>query len=93
MGPDSVGHHLQQKALAFGGDVVTATDVAMVTGLLAPFGSASVPKTITAQTAYSASMQMYKMIGDTIDAIKVYIECMNSSYVPCNGLLLKEFYF
>ena len=89
MGPDSVGHHLQQKALAFGGDVITATDIAMVTGLLAPFGRASVPKIITAQTAYSASMQMYKMIGDTIDAIKVHIEYMNSSYVPCNWLLLK----
>ena len=75
VGPDSVGHHLQQKALAFGGDVTTATDVAMVTGLLAPFSGASVPKTIRAQTAYSASMQMYKMIGDTIDAIKVHLEC------------------
>lgn len=74
VGPDSVGHHLQQKGLAFGGDVTTATDVAIVTGLLAPFGGASVPTTIRAQTAYSASMQMYKMISDTIDAIKVHLE-------------------
>ena len=43
VGPDSVGHQLQQEALAFGGTTVTATDIAMVTGLLAPFGDASVP--------------------------------------------------
>ena len=74
MGPHSVGHQLQQKALAFGGDVVTATDIAMVTGLLAPFDGASVPETIRCQTAYAAGMQMYRMISDTIDAIKVTLE-------------------
>ena len=72
VGPDSVGHQLQQEALAFGGNVVTATDIAMVTGLLAPFSGASVPETIRFQTVYAASMQIYKMISDTIDAIKVY---------------------
>ena len=71
VGPDSVGYQLQQKGLAFGGNVVTATDIAMVTGLLAPFGGASIPETIRCHTAYVASMQMYKMIGDAIDAIKV----------------------
>jgi len=73
VGPDSVGHQLQQKGLAFGGNVVTATDIAMVTGLLAPFNGASVPEAIKYQTVYAASMQIYKMIGDTIDAIKVNI--------------------
>ena len=71
VGPDSVGHQLQQEALAFGGNTVTATDIAMVTGLLSPFGGASVSKTIECQTAYAASMQIYKMIGDSIDVIKV----------------------
>lgn len=72
VGPDSVGHKLQQEALAFGGSVITATDIAMVTGLLAPFGGASVPETIRCQTVYAASMQIYRMISDTIDAIKVH---------------------
>ena len=71
VGPDSVGHRLQQEALSFGGNVCTATDIAMVTGLLVPFDGASVPETIRYQTAYAASMQMYKMISNTIDAIKV----------------------
>ena len=73
VGPDSVGHKLQQEALAFGGSVTTATDIAMVTGLLAPFGSASVPETVRGQTVYAASMQIYKIISDTIDAIKVLL--------------------
>lgn len=71
VGPDSVGHQLQKEGISFGGNITTATDVAMATGLLAPFGTAKVPQTIGCQTSYAASMQIYKMIGDTIDAIKV----------------------
>ena len=32
VGPDSVGHRLTSKAKVFGGDVLTATDIAAVTG-------------------------------------------------------------
>jgi N-methylhydantoinase A/oxoprolinase/acetone carboxylase beta subunit len=32
VGPDSVGHHLTRKALVFGGDVVTATDIVVASG-------------------------------------------------------------
>ena len=82
VGPDSIGQQLQQEALAFGGTTITATDIAMVTGLLAPFGGASVPETIRCQTAYTASMQIYKMIGDSIDAIKVHtVEVVHSTLI------------
>ena len=77
VGPDSVGHQLQQEALAFGGTTVTSTDIAMVTGLLAPFSGALIPKAISCQTAYAVSMQIYKMIGDSIDVIKVCIFICN----------------
>jgi N-methylhydantoinase A/oxoprolinase/acetone carboxylase beta subunit len=33
VGPDSVGYRLDQKALAFGGPTMTATDVALAAGL------------------------------------------------------------
>lgn len=35
VGPDSVGYQLQQRALVFGGDTLTATDVAVAAGLAA----------------------------------------------------------
>jgi N-methylhydantoinase A/oxoprolinase/acetone carboxylase beta subunit len=33
VGPDSVGYRLDQEALAFGGQTITATDVALAAGL------------------------------------------------------------
>jgi N-methylhydantoinase A/oxoprolinase/acetone carboxylase beta subunit len=33
IGPDSVGYQLQQRALVFGGDTLTATDIAVAAGL------------------------------------------------------------
>jgi len=73
VGPDSIGQELEKYGLAFGGDIITATDIGMITGLVAPFGSAVIPQTINGQTAYAATMQMYKMIGDLIDSVKVNI--------------------
>ena len=33
LGPDSVGHEITRKALCFGGDTLTLTDVAVLGGL------------------------------------------------------------
>ena len=93
VGPDSVGHQLQQEALAFGGTTVTATDIAMVTGLLAPFNGASVPQNIRCQTAYAASMQIYKMISDSIDAIKVCIFRLGNEKCLCIYIILQLSYY
>jgi len=63
----------------------------MATGLLAPFGIAKVPQTIGCQTAYAASMQIYKMIGDAIDAVKVSIVGhvgVSATPCGCNALYL-----
>ncbi|KAJ7838246.1 hypothetical protein B0H14DRAFT_3109634 [Mycena olivaceomarginata] len=40
VGPDSVGHHIQHRALVFGGDVATATDYAVVSQGLSDIGDA-----------------------------------------------------
>ena len=74
---------MQKEGVSFGGDVTTATDIAMATGLLAPFGTAKLPQTIGCQTAYAASMHIYKMIGDTIDAIKVMYVFVWDGIVCC----------
>ena len=68
----------------------------MATGLLAPFGIAKVPQTIGCQTAYAASMQIYKMIGDAIDAVKViymgsivgHVGGVSATPCGCNALYL-----
>ena len=44
----------------------------MATGI-ASLSTATVPQTVDCQTAYAASMQVYKVIGKAIDAIKVTV--------------------
>lgn len=34
VGPDSVAYRLEQEALAFGGQTITATDIALASGLV-----------------------------------------------------------
>ena len=53
--------------------VATATDVAMATRLLTPVSTSAAPQTLDCRTAYAVSMQIYKKIGEAIDAVKVTI--------------------
>lgn len=68
VGPDSVGYRLPQEGLAFGGDTLTATDIALavggagIDGLEAP----AVPETVGA-AAWSA---MREILEDSIDRMK-----------------------
>ena len=41
IGPDSVGYQLETKALAFGGAVITNTDIALASGLVSGVDSIS----------------------------------------------------
>ena len=72
-------------------------NVAMATGLLS---TTSIPQAIDPQTAYAASMKVYKMIGEAIDIVKVtglqfnfqtsYVFSRYLSYMLCCGVY--EFY-
>ncbi|CAF1056964.1 unnamed protein product [Rotaria sordida] len=42
VGPDSVGYRLDQEALAFGGQTITGTDIALAAGLVTEIGHCSV---------------------------------------------------
>ena len=68
MEPKDDGHRLSGAS-----SVATTTDVAMATGVLAPVGTSAASQTLDCRTAYAASMEIYKKIGEAIDAIKVTI--------------------
>ena len=72
MGPDSIRKETGMSKPAVGGDIVTAKDIlGRVIGSSAHFDSAVLPLTIDFQTAYAASMRLYRMIGDGIHTVKV----------------------
>ncbi|KAK8017357.1 d-amino acid hydantoin hydrolase (hydantoinase) [Apiospora rasikravindrae] len=67
VGPGSVGHYLTQKALAFGGDVVTASDIAVAAGR-AKMGTCVVnldPNLVT-----NAEHQIKMLLEGVVDLIK-----------------------
>ncbi len=70
VGPDSVGFELTKKAMVFGGDVMTATDIAVRLGM-ADIGDASLVKDIPQETAKKALDAIRTLVEDAIDAMKI----------------------
>lgn len=70
VGPDSVGYDITKKALVFGGDVVTATDVAVRLGMV-EVGDVSLANSIPLEVANKAMSEIRNLIEDSVDAMKV----------------------
>lgn len=67
IGPDSVGHFLDTKALVFGGDVLTATDIAVARG---EKGIGSRDPELSSELVSNAEDRMKKMTEAVIDKMK-----------------------
>ena len=70
VGPDSVGYEITKKALVFGGDTLTATDIAVRLGM-AEVGDASKVAHIDEEFAKKAMAVMREMVEEGIDMMKV----------------------
>ncbi|MCF2544878.1 hydantoinase/oxoprolinase family protein [Ligilactobacillus ruminis] len=70
VGPDSVGYEITKKALVFGGDVMTATDIAVRCGLTY-LGDAERTAGIPREVADKALAVMRAMVEDSVDSMKV----------------------
>ena len=70
VGPDSVGYEITKKALVFGGDTLTATDIAVRLGM-AEVGDASKVAHIDEAFAKKAMAVMREMVEEGIDMMKV----------------------
>lgn len=66
VGPDSAGFELTKKAMVFGGDVMTATDIAVRLGM-ADIGDASLVKDIPQETAKKVLDAIRTLVEDAID--------------------------
>lgn len=70
VGPDSVGYEITSKALVFGGDVMTATDIAVRLGM-ADVGDKDKAARIDLALARKAMDTMGAMVEDSLDMMKV----------------------
>ncbi|OAA61455.1 hypothetical protein ISF_05534 [Cordyceps fumosorosea ARSEF 2679] len=70
VGPDSVGHAIQEKGLVFGGDVMTATDVAVAAGAAAKVGDRSLVDEVDQKVVSDAQAVIRKKLERAIDLVK-----------------------
>ncbi|CAK7567497.1 MAG: hypothetical protein SEPTF4163_005462 [Sporothrix epigloea] len=81
IGPESVGQALRQKALCFGGDVLTSTDIMVAAGEANMSGTDFKVPSVSEVTIAAARLKMKCMLEDHIDRMKTSPE-------PCQILLV-----
>ena len=69
VGPESVGYRLSERALVFGGDQITATDIAVAAGLIS-LGDASKVADLPADFVQAALGKMHENISEGVDRMK-----------------------
>ncbi|MGN8646245.1 hydantoinase/oxoprolinase N-terminal domain-containing protein [Gracilibacillus sp. HCP3S3_G5_1] len=73
IGPESVGHRLQEKALVFGGDTITTTDIAVAYGK-ASLGDARLVSHLEKDFVEAVYQEMVQMVEAGIDQMKTSSE-------------------
>ncbi len=70
IGPESVGYKVSEKALCFGGDTLTATDIVVAKGLADNIGNKELVKDLNFDMVDKVYAQMTFMIEECVDMMK-----------------------
>ncbi|MBQ1331465.1 MAG: hydantoinase/oxoprolinase family protein [Lachnospiraceae bacterium] len=89
VGPDSVGYRITEKALCFGGDVCTATDIAVRLGMT-DLGDKRNVMGIGEEFAKKALDAIRALCEDALDAMKVSSEDVDVILVGGGAIVLPE---
>ena len=73
VGPDSVGYELTEKALVFGGDTLTATDIAVAAGAV-EIGDKSRVQHLSGTQIEQGLAEIHRLVEDAIDRVKTSVE-------------------
>ncbi|WP_028936043.1 hydantoinase/oxoprolinase N-terminal domain-containing protein [Pseudonocardia spinosispora] len=89
VGPDSVGYELTSRALVFGGDTLTATDVAVAAGLT-DIGDASLVAHLDPGLVRRALDRVARDVADAVDRMRTSAEPLPVVAVGGGSVLLPE---
>lgn len=89
IGPDSVGYKLQEKSLVFGGDILTATDVAVALGKVEIGDSAKVAH-LDKGLMNRMYTKMVSLVEEAIDKMKTSADPVPVILVGGGSVLLPE---
>ena len=73
VGPESVGYELTEKALVFGGETLTATDIAVAAGAV-DIGDKSHVQHLSAAQIDQALAEIHRLVEDAIDRVKTSVD-------------------
>lgn len=89
VGPDSVGHRLQEEALVFGGSTLTATDVAVALGKFT-LGNPENVSHLDENLLTVIYQRMVEMVEEAIDKIKTSADDMPVALVGGGNVLFPD---
>ena len=89
VGPDSVGYEITEKALVFGGDTLTATDIAVRLGM-ANIGDPAKVAGVDIELARKAMAAIRELVEDSIDVMKVSSDDLDVILVGGGSIILPE---
>jgi N-methylhydantoinase A/oxoprolinase/acetone carboxylase beta subunit len=89
VGPDSVGYRLTEQALVFGGDVLTATDVAVAAGRVAIGDPARVAELAPSDVA-AALERIGADVADVVDRMRISADPLPVVAVGGGSVLLPD---
>lgn len=89
VGPDSVGYAITEKALIFGGDTITATDIAVRLGMY-DLGDKTKVDGISDSLARKALDSIRALMEDALDAMKVSSADVDVILVGGGSIILPE---
>lgn len=89
VGPDSVGYQITEKAMAFGGDVCTATDIAVRLGMT-KLGDPGRVAGLDEEFARKAMAEISALVEDAIDSVKVSGDEVDVILVGGGAVILPE---
>ncbi len=89
IGPDSVGYELTEKALVFGGDVLTTTDIVVAAGL-ADIGDRTRVASLPGGVVHAALDVMHRMTDEAVDRMKTSAEPLPVILVGGGSILISR---
>jgi N-methylhydantoinase A/oxoprolinase/acetone carboxylase beta subunit len=89
VGPDSVGYRLTEQALVFGGDVLTATDVAVAAGRV-EIGDSSLVADLDPADVAAALERIATDVADVVDRMRISADPLPVVAVGGGSVLLPE---
>ncbi|MDK3159676.1 hydantoinase/oxoprolinase family protein [Kamptonema cortianum] len=89
VGPDSVGHELQAKALVFGGEELTTSDVAVAAGW-AEFGERRFLENVGSSVLEGVATHIDKLVEDAVDRMKTSNDPMPAILVGGGSFLIRN---